>query len=42
MIFLTFFQSFENKIKIRDFVNLWLLEDQIQDLGSVTCGIFEV
>ena len=40
--FFNFIQSFGNKLKARDFVNLWLLEDQLQDLDSVTCGIFKV
>ena len=35
-------ESFGNKLKIQDFVNLWLLEDQIQDLDAVTCGIFQL
>ena len=40
--FLCFVQSFGNKLKVRDFVNLWLMEDQTQDLNSVTCGIFQI
>ena len=40
--FFHFVQSFENKLKIRDFANLWLLEDRIQNLVSVTCGIFKI
>ena len=40
--FVHFVQSFRNKLKKRDFVNLWLLEDQIQDLYTVTCGIFQI
>ena len=40
--FFHFVQSFGNKLRVRDFVNLWLMEDQIQDLDSVTCGIFQI
>ena len=40
--FFYFIQSFRIELKVSDFVNLWLLEDQIQDLDSVTCGIFQV
>ena len=38
--FFYFVQSFGNKLKVRDFVILWLLEDQIQEFDSLTCGIF--
>ena len=27
---------------MRDFVNTWMVEDRIQDLSSVTCGIFQL
>ena len=37
--FFHFVQSFAKKLKIGDFVNL---EDQIQDLDTVTCGIFQI
>ena len=40
--FFYFVQSFGNKLKLRDFVNLWVVEDCIQDLDSVTCGIFQI
>ena len=40
--FFYFIQSFRIELKVSIFVNLWLLEDQIQDLDSVTCGIFQV
>ena len=33
--FFHFVQSFENKLKLCDFVNLWLVEERIQDLGTV-------
>ena len=39
--FFYFIQSFGNKLKLRDFVNIWMVEDRIQDLGSVTCDIFK-
>ena len=42
MIFFYFVQSFRNKLKLRDFVNLWVVEDSIQDLDTVTCGIFQI
>ena len=31
--FFCFIQSFGNKLKIRDFVNLWFLKNQTQDLN---------
>ena len=40
--FFYFIQSFGNKLKLRDFVNIWMVEDRIQDLNSVTCGIFQI
>ena len=33
--FFHFVQSFGNKLKLCDFVNLWVLEERIQDLGTV-------
>ena len=33
-------QAFGNKLKRCDFVNIWLVEDRVQDLDSVTCAIF--
>ena len=35
-----FIQSFGNKLKRRSFLNIWMLEDGLQDLESSTCGIF--
>ena len=29
-------------LKLRDFVNLWVVEDLIQDLDTVTCNIFQI
>ena len=40
--FFYFVQSFGNKLKICNFVNLWVVEDRIQDLDTVTCGIFQI
>ena len=42
MIFFYFVQSFGNKLKLRDFVNIWMVEGRVQDLDSVTCGIFQI
>ena len=38
----SFVQAFSNKLKLRDFVNIWIVEDRVQDLNSVTCGIFQM
>ena len=40
--FFYFVQLFGNKLKVCEFVNLWLLEDQIQEFYSITCGIFQI
>ena len=40
--FFHFIQAFGNKLKLRDFVNIWMVEDRAQDLSSVTCGIFQL
>ena len=40
--FFNFIQSFGNKLKLRDFVNIWMVEDRVEDLNSVTCGIFQI
>ena len=37
-----FIQSFGNKLKLRDFVNIWIVDDRIQVLNSVTCGLFQI
>ena len=42
MIFLNFVQSFGNKLKLRDVVNIGIVEDRVQDLDSVSCGIFQM
>ena len=38
--FFHFIQDFGKKFKLRNFVNLWMVEDRVQD--SVTCGIFQL
>ena len=40
--FFYFIRSFPNKLKLRDFVNIWVVEDRVQNLDSVTCGIFGI
>ena len=40
--FFHFIQAFGNNLKLRDFVNIWMVEDRVQDLSSVTCGIFQL
>ena len=40
--FFYFVQSFGNKLKLGDIINLWVVKDRIQDLDSVTCGIFQI
>ena len=39
--FFRFVQAFQIKLKLRNFVNIWMVEDRIQDLDSSTCGIFQ-
>ena len=40
--FFYFIQAFRIKLKLRSFVNIWLVENRIQDLDSATCGIFQL
>ena len=40
--FFYFIKSFGNKLKLRYFVNIWMVEDRIQDLDTVTCDIFQI
>ena len=40
--FFYFVQAFGNKLKLRSFLNIWMVEDRLQDLDSSTCGIFQV
>ena len=35
-------QVFGNKLKLINFVNIWMVEDRVQSLDSVTCGIFQL
>ena len=37
--FFRFVQAFGIKLKLRNFVNIWMVEDRLQDLDSITCGI---
>ena len=37
-----FAQSFGNRFKVQDIINLWTAEDPIQNLNTVTCGIFQI
>ena len=37
-----FIQAFGIKLKLRNFVNIWMVEDRLQDLDSSTCGIFQL
>ena len=39
--FFHFVQAFGNKLRLRNFVNIWMVEDRIQDLDSVTCSMFQ-
>ena len=40
--FFYFNQAFGIKLKLNSFVNIWVVEDRIQDLNSSTCGIFQL
>ena len=40
--FFHFIQAFGNKLKLREFVNIWMVDDRVQDLNSVSCGIFQI
>ena len=40
--FFNFIKSFGSKIKLRDFVNIWMMEDRIKDLDSIACGTFQI
>ena len=39
--FFHFVQSFGQKVKLCDFVKLWVVEYHVQYLDSVTCGVFQ-
>ena len=34
--------AFGIKLKLRKFVNVWVVEDRVQELESATCGIFQI
>ena len=40
--FFGFIRAFGNKLKLRNFENIWMAEDRVQNLNSVTCGIFQL
>ena len=40
--FFYFIQSFGNKLKLRSFIDIWMVEDRLRDLKSLTCGIFQI
>ena len=40
--FFHFIQAFGNKLKLHNFVNIWMVEDRVQNLDSVTCSIFQL
>ena len=40
--FFYFIQAFGINLKLRGFVNIWMLEDRLQDLDSATCSIFQI
>ena len=40
--FFYFIQVFGIKLNLRSFVNIWTVEDRVQDLDSATCGIFQI
>ena len=37
-----FIQAFGIKLKLCNFVKIWMVEDRVQDLDSSTCGIFQL
>ena len=40
--FFYFIHAFGIKLKLRSFVNVWMVEDSMQNLDSATCGIFQI
>ena len=40
--FFHFIQAFGIKLKLRNFVNIWTVEDRLQDLDSRACGIYQL
>ena len=41
-VFFHFIQAFANNLKLRNFVNIWMVEHRVQDLDSSTCGVFQL
>ena len=41
-MFYFIFQAFGKKLKLRDLENIWMVEDRVQNLNSVTCGVFQI
>ena len=37
-----FINAFGIRLKLRSFVNVWMVEDRVQNLESATCGIFQI
>ena len=42
VIYLTFIKSFGKNLKLRDYVNIWVVEDRIEYLDSVTFNNFKI
>ena len=40
--FFYFINAFGIRLKLRSFVNAWMVEDRVQNLESATCGIFQI
>ena len=40
--FFQFVQAFSIKLKLRTFINIWMVEDRLQELYSSTCSIFQL
>ena len=40
--FFYFIKAFGSKLKLRSFLNIWMIEDRLQDLDSATCSIFQI
>ena len=40
--FFHFIQAFGNNLKLRNVINIWMVEDRVHTLNSVTCGIFQI
>ena len=40
--FFCFVLAFGNMLKLRNFVNIWMVEDRAQNLNSAPCSIFQL